>query len=160
MAEKPRLDLFRSYVAAIENSVGTNLFRKMYFHIDGESIDVLDDGDLSCAVYVSAVLYLFGLIRELHTTVKETVRDIQEKGWYEIKEPRKGALILWDFAIKNTGTPGTNRHIGFYIDEHSAVSNSAKTKRVELHPPGRPVTVDSDIDRKILAYYWHDKLNA
>lgn len=160
MAEKPQLDVFRSYIAAIENSVGTNLFRNLYFRIDGKGIDVLDDGDLSCAVYVTSILYLFDLVGERHTTVVETIKDIEVSGWHTIGTPRTGALIFWDYKIKNDGSRGTNRHIGFYLDENTAVSNSAKTKMVERHHPKRPVTIDSDADRAILAFYWHDKLNS
>ena len=160
MAEKPQLDLFRSYVAAIENSVGTNMFRSLYYRIDGTPLDVLDNGDLSCAVYVTSILYLFDLIGERHTTVSETIKDIEASGWYTIPMPRTGALMHWDYKIKNDGTRGTNRHVGFYIDESAAISSSAKTKTIERHPPNRPVTVDSDADREILAYYWHNKLNT
>jgi hypothetical protein len=156
---KPELALFPSYIAAIENSVGSNLFRKLYYRIDGKDLDVLDDGDLSCAVYVTTILYMFDLIGERHTTVTETIKDLIASSWYEIQEPRPGALMHWDYKIKNDGTRGTNRHVGFYLDEQSAVSNSSVAKMVVKHPPKRPVSHDSDGERDILAYYWHDKLN-
>ncbi|MDE2021814.1 MAG: hypothetical protein KGI71_02745, partial [Patescibacteria group bacterium] len=54
---KPALKLFPSYSAAVQNSIGTNLFRSLYYRINGKTIDVLDNGDLSCAVFVSSVLY-------------------------------------------------------------------------------------------------------
>jgi len=156
---KPALALFSSYIAAIEDSVGSNLFRKLYYRIDDKDIDVLDDGDLSCAVYVTTILYMFDLIGERHTTVTETIKDLIASGWYKTKEPGVGVLIHWDYKIKNDGTRGTNRHLGFYIDEQTAVSNSSVAKMIIKHPPNRPVSHDSDAERDILAYYWHEKLN-
>ena len=95
MAVKPKLEIFPSYIKAIENSVGSNMFRNLYFRIGDEVVDVLDDGDLSCAIYVTTILYIFGLIKERHTTVVATIEDILKLGWYEIKDARRGALILW-----------------------------------------------------------------
>lgn len=158
-AEKPELLVFLSYLQCIENSVGTNLFRKLYFRINGNAIDVLEDGDLSCAMYVSSILYLFGLIAERHTTVVGTIEDIQKSGWYEIKAPRKGALMLWGLKKKDDGTQGKHRHVGFYIDEQTAISNSSDTRVVAQHHPTFGTFPSGEVRRDILAYYWNDKLN-
>lgn len=157
-APKPVLELLPSYVAAIENSVGTNLFRNLYYRIDGKVIDVLDDGDLSCAVFVSSILDMFKLISARHATVKSTIADMQRSGWVEIEEPLKGAVILWDFEKNGSGAQGTNRHIGFYIDETTAISNSSSKRTVVKHPPSIANTHDRESERDILAYYWHPKL--
>ena len=65
MAKKPKLEIFTSYLKTIENSVNSNIFRNLYYKIGRKTIDVLDDGDLSCANYVTTILYIFGLIKEL-----------------------------------------------------------------------------------------------
>ncbi|MBU6388527.1 hypothetical protein KGQ72_01455 [Patescibacteria group bacterium] len=146
MKGKPELDFFLSYITTIENSIGSHLFRNLYFRIDGETVDVLEDGNLSCASYVTGILYLFDLVRERHATVAGMLRDAEESGWYEIKGPRKGALMLWDRESR-----GEHRHIGFCLG-NSAISNDSITHVIARHPLVMP-------GRAILAYYWNDKLN-
>lgn len=155
---KPALDLLRSYLTLIDNSVGSLMFKNQYFFINGESTDVLEDGDLSCAAYVSGILLLSNLIQERHTTVVGTVADMENFGWYKITEPRKGAVILWDFKKLDNGTQGKHRHLGFYLDTENAISNDSETRHIKQHhltyghlPSGEP-------KRDILAYYWHPKL--
>ncbi|MEQ1678776.1 MAG: hypothetical protein ABL876_18920 [Chitinophagaceae bacterium] len=159
MDEKPKLDVFLTYMAMIEGSVGSNTYRKMYYVVDGVSMDVLFDGDLACAVFATFILFPFGLIKEWHTTVNETVRDIEESGWYKIPEPRKGALILWGFKKKDDGTQGKHRHVGFYIDSERAVSNDSDTRVPVFHHPTYGTFPDGETRRDIQAYYWHDMLN-
>lgn len=158
MPKKPKLEIFRSYIKTIENSVGSNLFRNLYYRIKGKVIDVLNDGDLSCAIYVTTILYLFNLIKERHTTVTSTIDDIKKSGWYEIKKPRKGALILWDYRKNVDGTRGKHRHVGFYINKKTAVSNSSSRRIVARHHPTFGKFPSGEVRREILAYYWNDKL--
>lgn len=159
-AQKPALDLFPSYLATIENSVGTNLFRKLFYRINNSSIDVLEDGDLSCAVFVSSILYLFDLIGTRHTTVNGTIEDLEASGWRSIDAPRLGAVILWGFKKLDGGTQGKHRHLGFYLNAETAISNSSDERIVARHhltygffPGGEP-------RRDIQAYFWHDRLNG
>lgn len=159
-SKKPVLELLPTYLAAIENSVGSNLFRKLYYRVDGNKvIDVLDDGDLSCAVFVSSILYLFKLIKERHTTVKSTLEDISKAGWYEIKGPKRGAIILWDYKRKPDGTRGEHRHLGFFISLKTAISNSSSKRAVARHHLTFGTSSNGEPRRDILAYYWNDKLN-
>ncbi|MBI2410001.1 hypothetical protein HYV30_03100 [Candidatus Kaiserbacteria bacterium] len=157
--EKPKLEVFLSYLKMIENSVGSALFRNLYFTIGGKETDVLEDGDLSCATYVSSLLYLFGLIGERHTTVSGTVEDMEKSGWQKIDEPRIGAVILWGFKKKDDGTQGKHRHLGFYIDGETAISNSSDTRVIERHHPNYGTFPDGEVKRDILAYYWHAALD-
>ena len=103
MAKKPKLEIFTSYLKTIENSVDSNIFRNLYYKIGRKTIDVLDNGDLSCANYVTTILYIFDLIKDRHTTVIGTVDDMSESGWYQIKKPKKGAIILWGYKKKDDG---------------------------------------------------------
>ncbi|HUX80924.1 MAG TPA: hypothetical protein VMV38_01220 [Candidatus Paceibacterota bacterium] len=155
---KLELALFDSYRAAIKNSVGSNIYRNLYFHSNGTLVDILDDGDLSCAFFVTTILYLFGLITERHTTVKSALEDIRKSGWYEIKEPRAGALIHWDYNKKDDGTQGKHHHLGFYIDAEHAISNDSPSRVVAVHHPTYGTFPDGKARRDILAYYWHDNL--
>jgi len=159
MAVKPKLEIFPSYIKAIENSVGSNMFRNLYFRIGDEVVDVLDDGDLSCAIYVTTILYIFGLIKERHTTVVATIEDILKLGWYEIKDARRGALILWGYKKKDDGTQGKHKHVGFFINNDIAISNDSSTRIVAQHHPTFGTFPNGEEKREILAYYWNDKLN-
>jgi hypothetical protein len=157
---KPALDIFPSYMAMIKNSVGSNLFRNRFFKINDVSIDVLDDGDLSCAMYVSSILLSLQLIKEPHTTVIGTIADIEEMGWYKITEPKEGALILWGFKKLDDGTQGKHNHVGFYIDAETAISNSSPDRHIVRHHLTYGHLDSGEPRRDILAYYWHPKLDA
>lgn len=157
---KPKFHIFLSYIKTIENSIESNLFRNLYFQIGDRVIDVLDDGDLSCATYVTSVLYLFDLIKERHTTVVATVRDLLESGWFKIETPRKGAVIIWDYKKKDDGTQGKHRHIGFFINNETAISNDSSKRTVARHHPTFGNFSNGEARRDIIAYYWNDKLNA
>ncbi len=158
MAAKPEFQLLPSYLKAIENSVGSNLFRNQYYRINAKVVDILKDGDLSCAIYVTTILYIFGLIKKRHATVNGTVADILKSGWYEIKKPKKGALILWGFKKMDSGTQGKHCHIGFYLDKKTAISNSSLKRVIERHDPTSGKFKNGEAKRDILAYYWNKKL--
>jgi hypothetical protein len=129
----------------IENSIGTKLFRNNYFFVDGKSRDLLRNGELSCAFYVSSILYLLKLIKDIHTTVQGTIKDMEGSGWYKIEKPKKGAVVLWD---KNkTG----HYHLGFCWDKNKAISNVSSKKSPNSHPLNHQ-------GRKILAFYYHKEL--
>lgn len=154
------LDVLPSYLAMIEGSVGSNMFRKSFFSIDGQSIDVLEDGDLACANYVSAILYLFDLIQERHTTVNGTIEDLELSGWHKIDSPKKGAIILWGFKKLDNGTQGTHRHVGFYIDGETAISNDSETRVIKRHHITYGTMPNSAEPRRdIQAFYWHPLLD-
>lgn len=159
-AEKPQLDLFRSYDSTIENSVGSALFKSAYFRVDGVTTDILKDGLRSCAVYVSSMLYLFKLIDDRHATVESTIRDMQASGWHKIEQPKKGAVIWWDLEREEDVVGENHPHIGFYIDSETAVSNSMNKRVIAKHHPTYGTLENGEPRRKVLGYYWHDKLDS
>ncbi|MDR3581987.1 MAG: hypothetical protein P4L67_01795 [Candidatus Pacebacteria bacterium] len=148
--------LFETYLAMIKNSPGSNLFRNAYFVIDGKKQDVLRDGDLSCAVYVSSVLRLTGLIPETHTTVKGTVEAMKKAGWRPIKKPRVGSVLVWGAkTFKKSGE--THNHIGFSIGDDKAVSNNSKKRSPAIHH-WTFGTAQGQPKRVVEAIYWNKKL--
>jgi len=131
-ARRPILDLRNDYLLFAERSAGTPAFRKLFYRIDGKTIDVLRDGDLSCAFFVSGVLAMFGLIDAIHTTVKATRENLKRRGWKPVAKPVRGAVIVW--APKKFRTSGeTHRHIGFALGNGKAVSNSSKRRSPRVH---------------------------
>ena len=120
-----QLENYKNYLATIDELAGSQIFRHLYARRDGVKIDLVDDGDLSCALVVSSVLLLFGWIDGRHATVKSTVNVLADFGWRATENPRPGDVVVW--PRDDAG----GEHIGFYRGGERAVSNiSAK------HAPG------------------------
>jgi len=111
-------------VILAKNSIGSNMFRNVYFDVDGKKVDLAENGNFSCAVFVSYVLYLLKLVRDVHITVDSTLKDMRNSGWVEICKPRPGCVLVWE--EKDFGASGKHRHLGFYVGEGKAVSNNPK----------------------------------
>ncbi|MBI2003575.1 MAG: hypothetical protein HYS78_01165 [Parcubacteria group bacterium] len=144
-----------SYLKTIENSIGSKLFRNLYFKKGSQKIDVLQNGNLSCAVFVSWILKNFNLIKEGHTTVDGTIKDLKKSGWRKIKKPKVGTILIWEEKIYSDGP---HKHIGFFTGKEKAISNSYKLKIPIKHhwtfgiKNGKPV-------RKVTEIWWNKKLN-
>ena len=131
--------------------------------IGGKTIDILENGNLSCAFYVSSLLSLFSTFKFLknppHSTIAGTIKDMKSSGWYEIKTLKPGSILLWEekkfgdqYAKKG------HKHLGFYVGKKKAISNSSKR--------GMPIShsftfgfVNSKRFRKIEDIFWHKALN-
>lgn len=141
-----KFDKKKSLKILIKNSLGSKFFRSIYFFINNKSLDILKNGDLSCAFYVSIILKILGLINSIHTTVDSTVKDLENFGWYKIKKPKFGAVILWDYK-----KGGKHMHLGFCLNKNKAVSNSSKLKSPQIHN----IYYEN---RSIKAIYFHKEL--
>ncbi len=141
-----------SYVALIKNSVGANFWRNLYFKINGRKQDVLQDGELSCAFFVSGILLILGLIKEIHTTVKKTLVDMESLGWQEIKKPKLGSVLVWEEKLGHM-------HIGFFMGDKIAISNRSSLRKPGRHHLTFGVKKDGSPKRKIIKILWHKKLN-
>lgn len=86
--------LIDTYLGAIKNSIGSKMFRNLYAKVDGKKVDITKNGNLSCAVFVSSILFLFKLIKGVHATVNGTIRDLKESGWIETKTPEIGCVLV------------------------------------------------------------------
>lgn len=143
-----------SYLKTIENSIGSKIFRNLYFEVNGKKKDILENGALSCAIFVSWILKNFDLIKEGHATVDGTIKDLKKTGWRKIKKPRTGAILIWGKKFYDSEP---HKHIGFYIGNNKAISNSYKSRKPLKHhwtfgvKNGKPV-------RKVEEIWWHKKL--
>jgi hypothetical protein len=171
-----RIILNESYIKTIKNSLGSNLFRNLYAHIDGKKIDILRNGNLSCANFVSTILHRFKLIKDIHATVEGTIKDLERSGWQKIKKPKPGAILIWE--ARKFGSNNTHKHIGFYIGKNKAIStssNSSKKGQPTLHhwtfgiypiKSGKAGTAKRSFDRakngqparKVEQIFWNKKL--
>lgn len=138
-----RIDQRATYLAAIKNSVGSKQFRNLIADVDGKTTDLMENGRLACAFYASWILLHFGLIEEAHATVKSTVKDLREHGWTDAKEPKEGDVLVWEATFEHDPNE-PHEHIGFYIGNERAVSNSSKLGEIIEHhwtfEGQRPVT--------------------
>lgn len=145
-----------NYIATIKNSVGTTIFKNLWAEVDGETKDILNDGGLSCAQFVSGILYLFKLITDRHATVDGTVNDLRASGWKEIASPKNGCILVWENILYPDGQE--HKHIGFYIGDGLAISNSPDDKSPQIHHWTYGEETEKSY-RKITAMYWNNLLD-
>jgi len=57
--KKPNIKiiLFDTYMSRIKNSVDSKIFQNLYAKYNNIKRDILDGGDLSCAMFVSSILF-------------------------------------------------------------------------------------------------------
>lgn len=151
------LDFFRTYLTMIVGSIGSNQYRTLYVHSPDGSKDVIGNGDLACAYFVSSILTLFGLMNDgVHTTVDETVRDLESSGWEKIPLPRSGCIVIWGKKFRSA--PPGHRHIGFCVDDDTVVSNDFVSGSPRQHlllekdDSGQPI-------RPVESFYYHPQLD-
>ncbi len=149
----------KSYLAMIHNAAhGENhMFRNLYATVDGIEQDIVDNGQLSCAFFVSAVLYVNKFIRDMHANMTGLEKDLVGSGWLQIDEPREGAILVWKAEVptkKRTYQP-TGVHGGFFVGNGRAISNASENG-------GVPVEHDWTYNgtRKVERIYWHPMLEA
>ncbi len=125
--------LVDSYLRAADLSIDSTFYRNFYIERDGVKIDILEDGRLSCAKFVSSVLKGFRLIKSEHSTIDGTVKDLKESGWEEANpdELHEGDVIIWNCVRDEEG--GAHGHIGFYIGSRKAISNSTEKRVPKKH---------------------------
>lgn len=145
---------FKNYLTMIHNSIGTKMFRNFFAEINGKEVDVLENGDKSCGVHVSSLLYMNNLINAPHATVTTTLKDMRENGWEEIQEPRDGCVIHWEKTDKSNQC----EHLGFYVGNDKAISNSSKKGYPKKHHWTYGKSNDGP-KRKVLGLYWNPSLD-
>ena len=144
---------YETYLGVIENSVGTNLFRAVFATVDGVKKDITEDGNLSCAFFVSSILKMFDHIESIHSTVSGTVRDLEKSGWQKIQEPKIGAVLVWE--EKEDQNKEKHAHIGFYVEESMAVSNSSEGRTPQKHHSTYG-ELGATTFRKITGIFWKE----
>lgn len=156
--ENQPLAVLDTYLAMVVGSIGSNQYRNLYVgnKKTNNHEDVIQDGDLACAYYVSSLLYLMNLINKgVHSTVPVTESDMVDSGWKKIDSPRAGAVVVWEGKLGSDGAE--HKHIGFCLDENDCVSNSP-----EHRAPKRHCIFDlshhDGTSRGVEAFYFHPDL--
>tara|TARA_B100000745_G_scaffold294549_1_gene237653 strand:+ start:14767 stop:15210 length:444 start_codon:yes stop_codon:yes gene_type:complete len=142
-----KLLLKETYLAMAKNSPGSKIFQTLLAEVDGEEVNILKGGDVSCAYFVSTLLKIFDLVKTPHATVSGLEKDLMQSGWSKSEEMIPGAILIW----KATAQAGDemHEHVGIYLGNDVAVSNSYK----ELVPVEHHATFDNK--RKVRAIYTH-----
>ena len=142
---KPKFILKKTYLARIKKSKGTKMFQDCF--VKNKKIEnITQKGIRSCALFVSSILCLFGLIQSVHATIKGTIQDMKKFGWIEISRPKQGSVLLWEEKNRYY-------HLGFYLGSQKAISNDPKKRTIQIHH----FTFQGK--RKIEKIFWHKKLN-
>jgi DNA helicase TIP49 (TBP-interacting protein) len=141
-----------TYLKAIENSIGSRIFNSLFVKskTDGKVWDVMNDGEYSCAFFVSSVLFLMQALGKSVATV-DSLRKliVGDSKWTEVDSDQveTGDVVFWDKVKYEDGSE--NAHVGFALSKEEAVSTDYKQKMVVRHKIGtRPIT-------GIYRYSWH-----
>ncbi|MDP1689104.1 MAG: hypothetical protein Q8L47_03160 [bacterium] len=143
-----------TYLKLIENSIGTRLFNSLIvkYKNTGEVIDILHNGELSCAYFVSSIIVLMSGMETPHTTVKTVRNKLIENNWKVVTggiEP--GDVLFWEKVKFDDGNE--NEHIGFALNSKEAISTSWIEHKVVRHPIISTNHEGNKISRKITAVY-------
>ena len=151
----------KTLLKMLENSVTspTYLFKNLYMVTDeGQIRDILEDGGLSCAVFVSWILLPLNLIKSAHATVAATIKDLKESDWQETVELKPGSVILWEKKVGDEDGK-MHDHLGFFIGQDEAISNNSRgTGGGERIPHKHHCTYNDT--RKIEKIFWHADLDG
>lgn len=133
--DKPKFLAKETLMAMVKNAVGTNQYRNLFIQgPDGEIEDATQDGALSCAAFVSGVLATLGLIDRGHATVLSTVANLERAGWRKVELGNileTGDVLVWEDQYSEIGK--SHKHIGFYVGNNRAISNSESGKTPVEH---------------------------
>jgi len=150
IAVKPEILRKETFLKMVENSVGCKLFNSLIMKKDGAVVDILGDGDVSCATFTSSILFLNRFLPEQKSTVPGLEKVISESDLFEEIPasdylPIKGDIVFWEKIRGNDGAD--HRHVGFVLNESEAVSTTGISHSAIRHPLYKKP--DTDIDRKI-----------
>lgn len=140
-----------TYLMMLENSIGSKLFNSIIIkNENGEVKDLLNDGEYSCALFVSGVLYLNIMTQRTRSTVNNLEKDLSEnQSFVHIEDQNKiepGDILIWESVTFEDGSQ--NRHVGFVISKDEAISTDYIKKHVVKHPINKDIE-STGLPRKI-----------
>ena len=118
---------YKTYIARIEGSVGSEIFRHLYLEDEtGREVDATDGGALSCAVHVSSILTICRLLDRPYATVESLLESLGSRGWVG-GEPIPGSIVCY-----GKGNDG-HQHVGFWLGKDRIISNDYRVGVPVLH---------------------------
>lgn len=146
--ENVKIIIKDSYLKVVKNSLGSNTWRNFYAKVNGQKKDITQNGELSCAFFVSSILIMFDLIKDSHLTVAGAIKDLKKSGWQSTRNTKAGCLLIWEATKSSDG----HRHIGFCVSKDKAISTNYKTGKPCIHH------LTFKHKRKIEAIFFNKKL--
>jgi len=153
MAAKIKILTYQNYCQMIKDSQGSQMFQRLYVLENNQKKDILKNGELSCAYYVSSILKIFDLISQPHATVKSAIKDLLKNDWRETKKLKPGNVLVWEEKRFPDGT--INQHIGFYLSQNKAISHRFEKKTPIIHHFTYGQTKTGQPERKIIQILTH-----
>jgi hypothetical protein len=145
---------YQNYLQMIKGGRGSQMFRHVYVLENNRKKDILRNGELSCAYFVSSILKIFGLVNPKtspHVTVDGTIRDMLKNGWRPTKKLKPGNVLVWEDKKFPDGE--IHKHMGFYLGDYRTISNSGKKGVPVIHHFTYGQTKNGQPKRKILFRY-------
>ncbi len=163
-----KINYYKSYIDSILWSIWSNIWRHFWIKKWWKDIDICQNGNLSCAYFVSNILKQFNLIDSGSVSTKTTIDKIIAK-WRNAIDANTlpedipiWSILTWEWGF---GDDGFHDHIWFYIWNKLAVSNdSYQWDRSGLgfeEPQYCPIIHDFTYNqvRKITNIYRYDREN-
>ena len=146
------INIAKTFLAMAKNSIGAKMFQNFYGTINGKPKDLVKNGNLSCAFFISTLLHFFKLINDPHLTVMGLLKDMEASNWRKVRQPKIGDILIWEPVDFGSGI--NHAHVGIFIGQNKAISNNSKTGKPARHhftfgtKSGQP-------KRRITAVYRH-----
>lgn len=137
------------YMSRILGSVGSDIWRNFWVEDEnGEEVDLLRNGDLSCGLHVAGVLmnlnprsgsdvkFVSGPILK----VDQLHEDLLKHDWEELtftgeSDLELGDVVFWEELRGYNGREagGPHGHCGFYIGDEKVISVIPRTGNPQIH---------------------------
>lgn len=136
MGNKSKFEIltYQNYLSMIKASQGSKMFRHVYVLDNNKEKDILKNGELSCAYYISCILKLFNLIDQdisPHATISGLINNMLNNGWRLTKKLTLGNVLVWEKQITSSGE--IHPHLGFYLGEDKAISYRDERRIPTIH---------------------------
>jgi hypothetical protein len=119
-------------VGLIAGSFNGTLFHHWYTTDDQQQLqDSVEGGEKSCALYVSILLQICGLLDGVYLDIDPLIEALEANGWAR----GSGGMITSSIEVAVWGDEVGNRHIGFaFAASPMAVSHSSFEGAPRRHP--------------------------
>ena len=124
-----KINYYKTYIDTIKWSVWSKQYRNFWISKWWIDIDICQDGNLSCAYFVSNILKQFNLISAWSVNVWSTEKLLLQK-WRKIidKDTQYDQIPIWSILVYEWwfGVDGFHTHVGFVIWDEMVVSNNSR----------------------------------
>jgi hypothetical protein len=150
------INISKTFLTIAKNSIGTKMFQNFYGTINGKPKDLVKNGNLSCAFFISTLLHFFKLINDPHLTVAGLLKDMEASNWQKVRHAKIGDILIWEPVDFGSGI--NHAHVGIFVGQNKAISNNSKTGKPVRHhftfgtKAGKP-------KRRIVTIYRHHLIN-